>query len=421
MSSLYVSSVPTQAEPGVACGVLPSRAMLSITTGAASRKRTGDPAELTEERPFPGTMHVLIARIAAATSRQRMDSNGFAIVTRCHGRYRHMFTRRSNTARWLPLILALLASNVLWLPLPATAASKSVAEEALAELRASDQEWRLSDAEFRRLRQARSMSEDALAEYAEFVAVLHRRMLEHCHKYRTAGGDPDKLGFDCKLPPDGNAFAGSQPAQNPRQVLTEEEKSRSLSILLAQSAQAFDKKLSEQQDKLRAEAASQAPAASVANRSAKAERGQHRSGSGGGADGTAGNAGGADRAAGRPDGASPASAASVGGGNTQPASRQTGARGGGPSTNPDGGPPARPGERAATSDETRPPDGLADPGAGPGMRRSAALPSRTTGAGGGSDDDVVAGQLREAAEREPDLVLKEKLWEEYRKYKSSQH
>jgi hypothetical protein len=35
----------------------------------------------------------------------------------------------------------------------------------------------------------------------------------------------------------------------------------------------------------------------------------------------------------------------------------------------------------------------------------------------GSDDDVVARQLREAAAREPDPAVREKLWEEYRKYK----
>jgi hypothetical protein len=35
----------------------------------------------------------------------------------------------------------------------------------------------------------------------------------------------------------------------------------------------------------------------------------------------------------------------------------------------------------------------------------------------GSDDDVVARQLREAAMKEPDPQLREKLWDEYRKYK----
>ena len=35
----------------------------------------------------------------------------------------------------------------------------------------------------------------------------------------------------------------------------------------------------------------------------------------------------------------------------------------------------------------------------------------------GNDDDVVARQLREAAMREADPAVREKLWDEYRKYK----
>ena len=38
----------------------------------------------------------------------------------------------------------------------------------------------------------------------------------------------------------------------------------------------------------------------------------------------------------------------------------------------------------------------------------------------GDDDDVIARQLREAAEAETDPEVKEKLWEEYRKYKNQQ-
>ena len=38
----------------------------------------------------------------------------------------------------------------------------------------------------------------------------------------------------------------------------------------------------------------------------------------------------------------------------------------------------------------------------------------------GSDDDIVARQIREAAIKEQDPVLREKLWEEYRKYKQGQ-
>ncbi len=38
----------------------------------------------------------------------------------------------------------------------------------------------------------------------------------------------------------------------------------------------------------------------------------------------------------------------------------------------------------------------------------------------GDDDDIIARQLREAAEAETDPVIKEKLWAEYRKYKNQQ-
>ena len=39
--------------------------------------------------------------------------------------------------------------------------------------------------------------------------------------------------------------------------------------------------------------------------------------------------------------------------------------------------------------------------------------------GNGSDDDIVARQLREAAMKEKDPQLQEKLWQEYRDYKKS--
>ena len=56
-------------------------------------------------------------------------------------------------------------------------------------------------------------------------------------------------------------------------------------------------------------------------------------------------------------------------------------------------------------------------GAGPGSPRSPDKTSAPPGTPDGSDDDVVARQLREAAEKENDPELKKKLWEEYRKYK----
>jgi len=66
-------------------------------------------------------------------------------------------------------------------------------------------------------------------------------------------------------------------------------------------------------------------------------------------------------------------------------------------------------------------DGERDPngvgGGGIGERNTHRPPPGTPD---GSDDDIVARQLREAAESETDPELRERLWEEYRAYKNDQ-
>ncbi len=56
---------------------------------------------------------------------------------------------------------------------------------------------------------------------------------------------------------------------------------------------------------------------------------------------------------------------------------------------------------------------------GGGSSRNEAYPRIPADVGDGSDDDVVARQIREAALNESDPVLREKLWQEYRNYKKS--
>ena len=56
-------------------------------------------------------------------------------------------------------------------------------------------------------------------------------------------------------------------------------------------------------------------------------------------------------------------------------------------------------------------------GASGGPPQNTAKYPPPTGIPAGDDDDVVARQLREAAMREPDPAIREKLWDEYRKYK----
>jgi len=61
--------------------------------------------------------------------------------------------------------------------------------------------------------------------------------------------------------------------------------------------------------------------------------------------------------------------------------------------------------------------GASRPGDSTGIPRNTAKYPPPANIPSGSDDDVVARQLREAAMREPDPVIREKLWDEYRKYK----
>lgn len=60
---------------------------------------------------------------------------------------------------------------------------------------------------------------------------------------------------------------------------------------------------------------------------------------------------------------------------------------------------------------------VAGPGGSAEMPQNTAKYPPPTDIPPGSDDDVVARQLREAAMREPDPAVREKLWDEYRKYK----
>lgn len=55
-----------------------------------------------------------------------------------------------------------------------------------------------------------------------------------------------------------------------------------------------------------------------------------------------------------------------------------------------------------------------------GTNRNGSATTQKTAIPSGDDDDIIARQLREAAEAETDPVIKEKLWIEYRKYKNQQ-
>ncbi len=93
------------------------------------------------------------------------------------------------------------------------------------------------------------------------------------------------------------------------------------------------------------------------------------------------------------------------------------------------------GDLSADGTNGNPPPGSAGDGsAGDGESSGRSTSTASAGAGAmpgsggkipddiprGQDDDIVARQIREAAMQEKDPVLREKLWDEYRKYKNQQ-
>lgn len=82
-------------------------------------------------------------------------------------------------------------------------------------------------------------------------------------------------------------------------------------------------------------------------------------------------------------------------------------------------PPPPPSGGGFEGDEDGAYDVAQNPGgrSSPGNRAGLPVPDDV---GDGRNDDIVARQLREAAERETDPELRERLWDEYREYKRSQ-
>lgn len=146
--------------------------------------------------------------------------------------------------------------------------------------------------------------------------------------------------------------------------LTEEERAAALEARLQQSLEGFDRRLQREQAELQ----------SLDEQQAQARQDRSAAGRPGGSRGEAGG-----RARNEPGGGAPSPAAPASG------SSQI---------------PERPSTRLG----------------GRGNRTD--LPVTREDIPDAQDDDVVARQLREAAEKETDPKLREKLWEEYRKYKA---
>jgi len=218
-----------------------------------------------------------------------------------------------------------------------------------------------SERDFHEQQRLGRLSRIEATDYAAYVARLHRLVAEDCAQLALAGVElPVELG--CPV------LSRSPPApaaidQSAEQTL--DEQIAAFDAELRGGLGEFDEMLLRDQERVRAEAP------------------QRTAGSAGGGSGSDGGAAGAE------NGDAGSAAGASNGGGAEQASGGAGDESEGMGGREPGARSQRQGDRAATPRD---------------------IPK-------GDDDDVVARQLREAAEKETSPELKAKLWEEYRKYK----
>jgi hypothetical protein len=262
----------------------------------------------------------------------------------------------------LLILLLLSAADALAGPLPAAILERLRADHAALQEAERDFRWRRTQG---------SLGAAEAVDYAAYVNRLRDRVARDCLALASGNFAP--------LPPDlpCAAFSSVGPAAasiDTRAEQTPRERTATLDAELDTALGEFDEMLLREQERVKA----------ATPRSAD---------SGGGGLGGAGEAGGSGSQAGGKDGQQGEAGEMADAGSTA---------------------------AGATGDAAGSASGEAGSG-GRGGREGAAGQAGTRGQPAdipdGSDDDVVARQLREAAEKEKDPELKKKLWEEYRKYK----
>ncbi len=246
----------------------------------------------------------------------------------------------------------------------------TVTDESIAQLRLDHAALRAAEDDYRVQRELNGLDGAEAAEYAAYVARLQRRVFEGCQAV-LASGAPNPQDLPCPLfiPP--VTRSADIAVQEER---TSQEQVAALDAELMAGLGEYDERLLREQERVKAAAPN--------NNSGSGGNG---AGLGGEGDGAGNEGDGADDAQGTADGQSRNSGGVAG--DSSESATSGGQRGGGPVDGSE-----RSGDAGDDSDQP------AD-------------------VGDGSDDDVVARQLREAAEKETDPELKAKLWEEYRRYK----
>ena len=227
------------------------------------------------------------------------------------------------------------------------------------------------------------------ADYTDFVLYLNTRIVSYCMELAKQGGESALEGLPCPAGPMGSGFRGPATASGEEVMTTtgtgmtdprtEAEKTADLDEDFLSALGDFDDMLLKEEGKV----AVRVPTQRESSASAQSGASGRQADSGGAAE-----SGGGESVSAGERGAASAGNDVANGGNEGQGDRSGEASGA---------------QRSAGAGDSE----VANPAYGaPGGK----LPPP-------KDDDIVARQLREAAEKEPDPELKKKLWEEYWKYK----
>ncbi len=231
---------------------------------------------------------------------------------------------------------------------------------------ALDSAWTRAINDLQYKKHSDSLQESETQDYAKFITYLSSRIDHYCLLLKSEGGEQATVNTPCTDSPEVGSGL-EQPA-----ATTKVEQIADLDKSLAESLGEFDEQLLKEEQRI----AARIPAARE---------------SGGGYRGRGGT-----------------------GSSGQPGSGQPGNQG-------QTGDAGKTSQSGSVSSESSQSSSASSSGKGAGVAMGSKEKNENSGTGtqeiSSGYDDIVARQLREAAEKESDPELKEKLWEEYRKYK----
>jgi len=273
----------------------------------------------------------------------------------------------------------LLSAFLLLCAIPGQGFAEPAETELLQRVRVDYAALLQARADFARLRNSGALGSAEEADYTVWIRQMGEQVTEDCAALKRVMTTPLPQDLPC------NDLSASGPA--PAMIdtdaeSTEAEKTASMIEQLNGSLGEFDERLLQEQDRIKA-------------RTPRTEQAGGQSGNGmagGEMAGDSDDTGQGEKQAAQEgdDGEQSGSSDTGKQGEPQPGSKRPGSKTTGTKTSGTKWPGGKsPGDKGAVPDDI--PDG--------------------------SDDDVVARQLREAAEKETDPELKKKLWEEYRRYK----